>query len=493
MADIKLHDHPEYAEGAKALKLFEDLYEGEHSCLAGNTDILWPHELEKAAKDGAKYREIREARSRYTNLFEPIESTWVNIILSDSIEIPDDVKKLFEGIESDVDGAGHSLETFIREKVAPSYIRYGKVFILTDAPAVEVRTVAEERAVGLRPYFSMLDPIEVHDWQYKQTSGDSNKLLGIRTEYIADLPRASLTDAPQRLVFSAVRELSGANYITTIFVQKQDAQKQKTWELKEAPKVLAGWDALPVAHIVTDPWLKDVAQLCLRLFNLESALDTQMNAQAFQRIMIAGNLDAQAKIAFNEYAVNFLPEGATITIAEPSNPAALQARIDQTVNQIFKVAFNRAHSLPDSSKEAPSADSTRKMKEEQVALAMAAIADIENVMNQAIVHFAKFRGIDDFQGRIKIGRNVSEEDIQDNIQIFQTYADAIRKIPEWYKAHLKRVARREEFENLEKILAQIDGTDFSQPLAATQDLRSKLLGRFGNGGQTDNQVQDPGQ
>lgn len=489
MAEQELSEHPEYTARAEEFQKYQDLYTGDHDTLI-QAKYLVPHELEKAQKDGYKLRAIREARTQYTNFFEPVESTWVSIVLSDKLDVPPAVTKLFGDYENNVDGEGHSLLTFLREKVAPQYFRFGRAYILTDAPKDVAPSRADEIRLGIRPRFKMLDVLDVRDWQFRQSADYATQLTGIRSEALYDEPRASLTQKPNRALYSYVRELVGNEYVTLVYKRAQDADKKAAWELVETI-TLSGWDELPVSTICTDPWLRDVGQQTLRVFNLESALDSCLNGQAFQRIIAAGDLTNDQKMAWNEYAINFAPAGTSIIVVNPADTASLSARIEQTINYLIRNAFNRSHGLTQDSKEAPSAQSTNAMKSEQMALATAAADDIENLINNSIRHFAKFKGIQDFQERVTLGKNFSEENIDQQIALFQAYADAIRKVPTWYKAHLKRVAERENLAEIDEIKTEIDGMQIEQQ-PQQQDLRSQLLQKLGNGNAAGSNKQNPG-
>lgn len=454
---IELYNHPQFTAMEADYRLFNDLYEGRHATMK-QACYLWLHELEAAKMDGAKYRTIRENRSRYTNLFEPVESTWVSMTLRDEVDIDQETLDLLGDYASNVDGEGHDLKSFLMLKVAPYYFRFGAVHIITDTPDVgdvSQASKAEGKKLGLRPYFEALTPLECPDWVIAPGMSNCSAVYqAFRNEYQADAPRTGLTDKPQRKSYSTVRELVGGIYRVTRY-ESNDITGMKSWQFV-SQKDVGSFSELPVAGVICDPWLKDVAQLSLRLFNLESALDSQLNSQAFQRIMIAGNLSSEAKIAWNEYVVNFLPEAASVTVIEPSNPAALQARIEQTVEQIQRVAFNRNHSLPGDSKEAPSAEASNAMKEEQISLSLQAINDLETLINRSVKHWAMLTGNNKFKGKVTIGRDIAEEAIQSSIDRFMAMSDEIKKVPTWYKASLKRIVDREQLAEEEQIKKEIE-------------------------------------
>lgn len=479
---IELYEHPEYKAQEADWKLFQALYDGKHGELT-QEDYLWPTELE--LKPGNNLRKIKQQRSRYTNFFEPVESTWVNICLSDKIDIPEDVKAIFKDYFEDVDGEGHNIETFIREKLAPHYFRFGRVFGLTDSPNGTAKTEAERQEKGIRPFWTVLNPLDVKDWQVFGEGKNLKKLETIRTEYLVNKRRSNLHQKPVQEIESRIRSLVGGVYRTEILSSPKDGVK--TWT--RAGQVEAqNWQELPIAYCMTEPWLNNVAQLCLSIFNLEASLDSGLNAQSIQRTYIAGDNDDKVKMKISEYGVIFLSAGSTVSTVEPFDSSPLSNRIDQKLRQLQRTAFNRAHALPDDSRESPSVDSQRKAQEETVALAKAAISDLENVVNQMVQHWAAFMNIPNFKGRIKLGRDIQLESVQEKIQIFQAYVNDIRKVPTWYKGHLKRIAERDNLADMPKVIAEIDALKIGEPENQQVETRGRILGGLRNDGQRETVV-----
>jgi hypothetical protein len=71
----------------------------------------------------------------------------------------------------DADFDGRSLNMFMKD-VATWTSVFGHAWIIVSKPNVGATTVADEQALGIRPYVSLLTPMVVLDWQYKrQPSG----------------------------------------------------------------------------------------------------------------------------------------------------------------------------------------------------------------------------------------------------------------------------------------------------------------------------------
>ncbi len=228
------------------------------------------------------------------------------------------------------------------------------------------------------------------------------------------------------------------------------------------------------------PWVKDVAEQQLKVFNAESWHDVALHHQAYQRIYITGNLTQEQKTALTSFTVFFLPESATMGAIEPGNLSGMKERIDSAIRNLYRVAFNKTLTLSSDSKESPGAETLREGKEELINLVKSTAGDIDDVMNEAIDHYARFKGVKNFKGKIKLNTDISTEDIDKQIALFAANQDAIKKVDIWHKSYLKKVAESQNLPNLEEILKAIDAGDFTvQPAIAGNPTRDKIQARFG--------------
>lgn len=124
----------------------------------------WP------AEDQPSYN----ARLATATLF-PAYSRTISVLsskpFSKPITIGEDVPKKFEPWLENVDLQGRNLHAFAADLCANA-LGYGFCGILVDYPPAEgVRTVAEERAAGVRPYFVHITHNAVLGWRAEKTTG----------------------------------------------------------------------------------------------------------------------------------------------------------------------------------------------------------------------------------------------------------------------------------------------------------------------------------
>ncbi|NDD53811.1 hypothetical protein EBZ39_08015 [bacterium] len=148
---------------------------------------------------------------------------------------------------------------------------------------------------------------------------------------------------------------------------------------------------------------------------------------------------------------------------EPASTDALIAAIESTMDQLYRVAFNRTRGVSAGSKEAPGAATLREMSTELIALLIHAVGEIESCINMALKHYARFKGVEDFQGRVTLSRDITADDVALQIQMFLAYRDEIRNIDSWRKAHLKKVAASMGY-NEQELSQIVNDIDDLQPL-----------------------------
>lgn len=487
MTSVKFFEHPDYTARKDAWETYRDLFDGDHNTLT-SVKYLWPHELEGSVQEagrapdgttwtvGQKLRKMRSLRSRYLNLFEPIISNWISLAFSKAITISPEIENMLGEQElADIDGKGNSLENFIKTVLAPAYFRDGRPIVLVDAPGTEggqFPNLAAQQAAGYRPYVELLDVLSVPDWQIS----DGGTFDALRYEYKAIAPRSSLTEQPEQKDYCKVLTVLDGQY-TQIVYHRQGSE----W-IEENRITIPGWSELPVSAILhNEPWVKDCAELQLALFNLMSAWFNGLNTQAFQRVLIsASGATEQTKISISEYTWSIIPEGSNVTTIEPANDGSLVNAMAWTINQMYRVAFNRTRGLSDASQESPGADTLREMNAELISLLKVALTELESIVNRFLYHYSKMKGVSGFAGRIEFDKNLSAEDVEKATSRFLAYRDEIRKVLPWRKAHLKKVASSEDFSE----------SEMSEIFDAIENLKDDAsfnpfagIGHFTNGGQ----------
>jgi len=482
MSQIKFSEHPDYADEAGEWQKLKDLHDGDHAVLVSNPDYLWPHELERRTVSGSDLRRIRELRTRYLNIMKSVATRWVSFLFRNDIIVPDAVKSMFGDEYNDVTGDGEGFQSFCKNQIGLNRVLFGKCLVLVDSFGVKAETKAQAQALKIRPFVEVLSPLEVKDWQISDEPERKGKFDFLRCEYQLIEPRTGPQEAPTISTYCKVFAVNNGVYT----VSKYKAEKSGNtieWKLDGSIQI-PELSEIPIAGIInSESLLCDAAEQQLMLFNLMSAESSILNAQAFQKIFVTGVKGEDAKLAFSEYAVNFLPSDAAVTVIEAGSTDAISTAINATIDRLYKVAFNQVHGVAADSKEAPGAESQREAKEDFKAFVISIITEIEDVINQWIALYAQFKGQQNFTGKVELDKNISLDDIDKELAIFQAHKDDFKKVPAAYKEIVRKRVNDMNLPNVDEIDKEIESADFTQPdqqlVGGTKD---QLLQQVANGG-----------
>jgi len=487
----KFYTHPEYMRLQPDWNQFRDLFEGKHAVLT-QPQYLWMHEFEgNKAEGGTQLRGIREQRTQYVNFYRSFIERFVSMIFKDGIDT-EQVDELFGDLIDDVDGRGTSFTSFVKSGIAVPYFNYGKPTVLTDSFGVQSGTRKEEMQIGQRPFWDSIDPLDIPDWETESMPGDRfGDLNALRCIYHLVEPRTSLTQEPVTREYTKLLLMNdGGKYAVQTYVRPDDftgagnevvdrafGQKGSSsdWILV-GEEVETDLEEIPIATITRTSWMEQVIPQALQLHNLQSVWDNILLFQAHQRGFIAGTFQMEdGKPAIQtEYAFHLLPENATVTIVDPANTSSIEKRYEVVLGNMFRTVFNQNRVMNTESKGIASFQTIREMKEEFLTAARNAAQDIENVANEAIQHWALFKGIKDFQGKIQLGNDLELKDIEHEIEVMQLAADRIRRHPKWNKEVDKKLAQSMNLNNIDEILEEIEAA----PAEAQQARPNRLLERL---------------
>lgn len=474
---VNLYNHPDYDGAARLWHKIRVLYTGNEEALV-TPEFLIYHELEYSSKlsktpiagqqvtVGERLRFNRARRSWYTNLMEPIVSAFGSLTFQGGIFQDDEVTKLLGAAVDDIDGKGTTFHNFVKDVIATTYFRDGKVIVLADAPSVELRSRAEEKAANFRAYLEVLDVLSVKDWQTVSDTTRRGEFDFLRFEYEEVGRRKSAREEPKVVTWCKEYVTDGQNSVVVNLYSKDEGAWTPSQQI---PLKLS---RLPLVGILDNPsWVKDIVPLCVGTYNLQSAYYSSLNSQAFQRVVMAGSgLGDKHEIAVGENAILFVPEGTTTTVIEPSDTKALESAISGKFDEIHRVAFNRSRALAATSGEAPGAETLREQGLELNALLEQAAREIEAVVNKSLVSYAMFvmgpeKG-EKFEGKISIQTDFKSADFRESLELYLAHKDEIRQVPTWRKHYLKNVMRKQGFTALqqEEISGGIDDIpDVPQP------------------------------
>jgi hypothetical protein len=167
----------------------------------------------------------------------PLENHCQSVIsVYNSFLFREEINRDFAGLElmpelqdflDDADFDGRSLDSFMKD-VATWTSVFGHCWIIVSKPNVGAVTVADEQALGVRPYVSLLTPMVVLDWQYtRQPSGritlsylryleeTTGELQTVKT-WTLDTITTTVIDTNKKVIKDQLEERNGLGMIPAV-------------------------------------------------------------------------------------------------------------------------------------------------------------------------------------------------------------------------------------------------------------------------------------
>jgi hypothetical protein len=149
---------------------------------------------------------------------------------------------------------------------------------------------------------------------------------------------------------------------------------------------------------------------------------------------------------------------------------------------MFQLVFHNTRQVAADSKAVESVETLRESKEEFRNIAKSMAQDLEQVVNQSLWHYAKFKGHEiEPEKFISIDSSIEDDDIEEFAIWMNTFGDRIRQYPEWQKAVDKKAAQLMNLTEADLIIEEIDqGAQQNDPIMS-------LLNGIRQDKETDNQ------
>lgn len=487
---IILYTHPFYVRTREDWIRYRDLAEGDHRVLTSQ-EYLWPHPIELSRDVAAsQLRDGREMRTRYLNLVEAIESLWGSYFFRKCYTLDKATEELLGDAEDNIDGYGTSLFSFIKDGVLKSYLRYGKVIVSVDAFSKTGKNLAEQKESGIRPFFELVQPLTAPDWELEvEDTARIGKLNFIRTEYDLILPRASAQVEPTTHRYTQVKYLKDGRYAIATYttptdrkgayIRKDPDTQLAIWE-QVGDEVVTQLEEIPVSIIDSEPWLHDVCEETLRFYNHRSNLDNVNYFQGYADKYVSGVTNPEQMKAFGEYVMKFLPEGGKATIIPPTQAVGLELATNESLSSVFKVGLNMFRALPSDAKGIQSSDTIEQDKDNTYAMVESSLEEIENLMNDAIKHYAAFMGQPDFEPDLELNKEIKGENFDQFLRTYAAFKDKFDQMPTLSQAITKKAVHKLELpeEDVNEGLKEIDKTQLETPEEQFNRERKAALGNI---------------
>ena len=307
-----------------------------------------------------------------------------------------------------VDGGGSDLDEFARRAVLCS-LTYGHCNVLVDYPApTTVRSLAEERLLGRRPYWLEVDPTNVYGWRLNRDT-EYGALEQVRIHEQAVVPEGKFGEC----VYNQIRVIYPGRYevyrqtqartsqnVNPIYSNTPNFNDQNaayelvdsgTYSLDKIPFVTTYSNKIDT--LVSRPPMLDVAYINLAHYQRQADLIHSLHV-ASQPLLILEGWDDQTKdmaVGVN-YAIATQP-GNKVYYVEPAS-SAFEAQSNEIRELQQQMASLGIATLSQQKFVAESADARRLDKVDTNSMLAAVSLDLEQTLQQCFDISAEYLGLE---------------------------------------------------------------------------------------------------
>ena len=228
----------------------------------------------------------------------------------------------------DADLDGRSFDNFMKEVAVWSGV-FGHCWMLLVKPNVGAITMADEQAVGARPYINLLTPLSVIDWRWDREPSGRYTLC-----YLKYAEEANDT-------FSTIKEWTPEKIDTYTVNHKEKKVSEHIIEpngLGKIPAILAYNHRSPVRGIgISD--ISDIADAQKFIYNMTSEVEQSTRINGHPALVKTAGTEASAGAgAIIQMEDNLDPGLKPFILSVATDTASIYAAIQHTVSSIDKMA-----------------------------------------------------------------------------------------------------------------------------------------------------------
>lgn len=474
---IKLYEHPEYDLNKANWTFSKDMYQGDHATLSGG-QYLWRHRLElKDNKDFNELGQARARRTRYLNFDRIVVSLIQSFFFRQAPEPDDATKKLLGQSWYDVDGNGTNFFSFSKLALANLLI-YGKPIILVEAGEAPRSGAEDEKH---RPRFYIINPLDNPDWiDPSELTGRFTGFQMFRREYSELAPRVSSRQEPKIIDVSDEYIKTPEGVIVARFHRAREqnqntptgvGEDQGTW--KQVDEFLLNTSEIPVSSYSTESWLLPVSHESLRFHNLRSNYDNILYHSGYRQKFIASSGEvAELSKVISEAITPVLPEGSTLLTFEPDDASGYSEAMRNSISTIFKIGLNRLEGISEDTRAVRASDTIQAEDRNFLTFIEATIDDVEDLLNDSIRHYAAFKGIENFNGKVTLSKDITEESVETFILLWNSLKDELQNsdLLEVKKEAITKAIRAMKLENEDDLVKAVKDSTLDNPSLGRNDI-----------------------
>lgn len=284
-----------------------------------------------------------------------------------------------------IDGLGSSINEYARRSLVSS-LTYGHSAILVDYPAaMGARNLAEERALGRRPYFVHVDAPQI--WGWRKESG-TNRLLQVR---IHDYDVRPLNEFGEEQVEQMRVIYPGRYDLYTLGHELVEFTESGDYSLPEIPLVPIYSNRRGL--LISQPPLLDIANLNITHYQRQADLIHALHIAAMPTLVLEGWDDTTGSATMGvNYAIAMQPGNKAYYVqADATSFDAQMAELESLASQMSTLGVTK---LFGQKFVAESAEAKRIDQAQSNSVLSIISQELESALNQAFAFAAQYVGLE---------------------------------------------------------------------------------------------------
>lgn len=330
--------------------------------------------------DAYQTRVDRSVLSPYTNR---LIETAAGAILRKPIHVEGD--QYWLEMCQDVDGLGSSINEYARRALVSS-LTYGHSAILIDYPAAAgAMNLAEERAMGRRPYFVHIDAPQI--WGWRKESG-TNRLLQVR---VHDYNVRPLNDFGEEQVETMRVIYPGRYDLYTLGQETVEFSETGNYSLAEIPLVPIYSNRRGL--LFSQPPLLDIANLNITHYQRQADLIHALHIAAMPTLVLEGWDDTTGSATMGvNYAIAMQPGNKAYYVQ--ADATSFDAQMNELQSLESQMSTLGVTKLFGQKFVAESAEAKRIDQAQSNSVLSIISQELESALNQAFEFAAQYVGIE---------------------------------------------------------------------------------------------------
>ena len=311
-------------------------------------------------------------------------------------------------LANNIDGIGSDINEYARRALVSS-LTYGHSAILVDYPnAPETRNLAEERALGSRPYFIHIDAPQIWGWRQESTMPGS-RLTQVRIHEYTTRP---LNDFGEEQIEQMRVIYPGRYDLYTLGQELVEFTAEGNYSLDEIPLIPIYSNRRGMLRSL--PPLLDIANLNITHYQRQADLIHALHIAAMPTLVLEGWDDTSGSTSLGvNYAISMQPGNKAYYVnADATSFDAQMNELQSLENQMSTLGVTK---LLGQKFVAESADAKRIDQAQANSVLAIVSQELESALNQAFSFAAQYVGIEpptvsidrDFDYYRLIGQDVS--------------------------------------------------------------------------------------